>query len=378
MAAAPIQPSPAILLPPMQVGPSAAHWTEHLENQTRDGTATAEELMAYRRAEVRPSLHYVLKLARWIMAVQHNATRVLFHHLHKAAGTTMCHKVIQARHRVLACDGSQAIIADDFGSISPAADCNCNGHMERYGPFSTLHRQQQMQYLKSHADASVFFSESPLGEDMYYGVQLFHLTVVRHPFSRFLSHMMHFLGLNDPPQYQTALLNINHAVQLHSINASSYDEIRDNYITRFFAGLHVTTSVPFMDVNETHLVTAALNLKRFGAIFLLEDLVAADGLFSALLRVQRTHQYRAGTNTSQIEAQHPDPGMPTGSYTSSQGESIYNSLSPESIAYLQKVHKYDLVLYEYCKMQHARVLAAWDMLTFLQVTKNAAGHGDKE
>eukprot|EP00195_Chlamydomonas_chlamydogama_P002099 CAMPEP_0202922192 /NCGR_PEP_ID=MMETSP1392-20130828/77791_1 /ASSEMBLY_ACC=CAM_ASM_000868 /TAXON_ID=225041 /ORGANISM="Chlamydomonas chlamydogama, Strain SAG 11-48b" /LENGTH=579 /DNA_ID=CAMNT_0049615807 /DNA_START=387 /DNA_END=2126 /DNA_ORIENTATION=- len=433
-------------------------------------------------------------LARWTYAVQRNATRVLYHHLHKSGGTTMCHKVLQAQHFVMACDGSRAIMSDAPGNISPAADCNCNGCTDGYSPFSVLSRQDQIAYLRNHSDASVFFSESPLGDDLYFGPALLHVTLVRHPFSRFLSHLMHFLELAqpvehqaglldinhvvrlhetdparyehevrdnfvtrfyagmrvynevpfmgisaehaalmhilelvDPQDYQAGLLDINHVVRLHASNATRYDnELRDNFMTRYYAGMRVYHDVPFMGISAEHAALAASNLMRLGAVFVLEDLARADGVLSALMRIEQTYRYRAGTNnslvlqkfskpdawrgyihasasesptdhgsgcssssrrlgtTERINLSEPanDPSLgniaapqsgaggmgagcgSSGDLSSGDGSSssMYVGLSAESLAYLNKLHVYDLQLYELAKQRHDHTVAAWQAL----------------
>jgi len=366
-------------------------------------------------------------LARWTYAVQRNATRVLFHHLHKSGGTTMCHKVLQAQHFVMACDGSRAIMSDAPGNISPAADCNCNGCTDGYSPFSVLSRQEQIAYLRNHSDASVFFSESPLGDDLYFGPALLHVTLVRHPFSRFLSHLMHFLELAQPVEHQAGLLDINHVVRLHETDPARYEhEVRDNFVTRFYAGMRVYNEVPFMGISAEHAALAASNLMRLGAVFVLEDLARADGVLSALMRIEQTYRYRAGTNnslvlqkfskpdawrgyihasasesptdhgsgcssssrrlgtTERINLSEPanDPSLgniaapqsgaggmgagcgSSGDLSSGDGSSssMYVGLSAESLAYLNKLHVYDLQLYELAKQRHDHTVAAWQAL----------------
>eukprot|EP00195_Chlamydomonas_chlamydogama_P005370 CAMPEP_0202890622 /NCGR_PEP_ID=MMETSP1392-20130828/962_1 /ASSEMBLY_ACC=CAM_ASM_000868 /TAXON_ID=225041 /ORGANISM="Chlamydomonas chlamydogama, Strain SAG 11-48b" /LENGTH=316 /DNA_ID=CAMNT_0049574225 /DNA_START=325 /DNA_END=1275 /DNA_ORIENTATION=+ len=303
-------------------------------------TAMLQETMVT-EPDLKPIAQRARSLARNVVSIYYNTSRVLFHHLHKSAGTTICHKVQQAMHRLVRCDGGGVVSAAKPGQSTPdAAFCNCNGILEGSGPFSKLSRDEQAQYLVNFSAASIFFNESPLGDDLYAGVDLVHVTVARHPFTRFLSHMMHILQDQYPSDYKFAKANINHVVRLYASNPSRFaHELLDNYMTRFYAGLSVFR-LPILAITQDHLHAAVTNLKRFGAVFVLEDLPTADDLLSALMQVERAHEYHAGTAHSRL----------------------YDSLTDESVSTLSKLYKYDLMLYSLCKLWHARSVAAWELL----------------
>jgi hypothetical protein len=82
--------------------------------------------------------------------------------------------------------------------------CNCNGPYPNH-PFSHLGPEGQLQLLRNFSDATIFFNEGTLSSDPLFDARLVMVTLVRHPVSRFLSHMLHVLALQDEALYNRTL-----------------------------------------------------------------------------------------------------------------------------------------------------------------------------
>lgn len=82
--------------------------------------------------------------------------------------------------------------------------CNCNGPYST-SPFSNLGPEGQLQLLRNFSDATIFFNEDTLSEHPLFDKRLVMVTLVRHPVSRFLSHMLHALALQDEALYNRTL-----------------------------------------------------------------------------------------------------------------------------------------------------------------------------
>jgi hypothetical protein len=72
-------------------------------------------------------------------------------------------------------------------------------------PFGALGPEGQLQLLDAFSDATVFFSEAPISARPLFSERLVHVTLVRHPASRWLSHLLHALAINDDALYRAAL-----------------------------------------------------------------------------------------------------------------------------------------------------------------------------
>ena len=155
----------------------------------------------------------------------------------------MCTAVYNSNATLMSCKTDAPAPA---GEVVP--ECNCNGWRPRQSPIVDGSAKQAEAFLQQHKWADVLFEEIAMADDPYVGPAAVQVAVVRHPFARFLSHLMHervAFGY-DAGEATATREHVSMAMQNLTALLSAPTSIREtyaftilsnNYMTRFFAGV---------------------------------------------------------------------------------------------------------------------------------------------
>jgi hypothetical protein len=135
--------------------------------------------------------------------------QMMFEHIHKSGGTTMCMLAIRNSLPMWSChDNSTTTAPPGSSDYGPHSMCNCNGPdvlRGARGPFQVSTPQQQLQLLQNYKGAVLFFNEGPVADEMLRSEAIQYVTLLRDPVQRYVSHLLHGLEHQGKEQYQRAL-----------------------------------------------------------------------------------------------------------------------------------------------------------------------------
>lgn len=135
--------------------------------------------------------------------------QMMFEHIHKSGGTTMCMLAIHNSLSMWSCEDNTTTSAPPGSSdYGPHSMCNCNGPdvlRGARGPFQVSTPQQQLQLLQDYKGAVLFFNEGPVADEMLRSEAIQYVTLLRDPVQRYMSHLLHGLEHQGTEQYQRAL-----------------------------------------------------------------------------------------------------------------------------------------------------------------------------